>query len=62
MQKASFLPEQAIEEFQSIYLEKLGKRISFEIAKSKAENFIKLFEIVTKNENEKENGIHNHKK
>lgn len=48
------LPDQAIIEFQSLYQQQVGIPISFSEAKKEAENFIKLFELVTKNENEYE--------
>ena len=41
------LPDQAIIEFQSLYQQQVGTAISFDTAKE-AENFIKLFELVTK--------------
>lgn len=42
------LPDEAIKEFQEIYKRKCGKKISFEEAKIKAENFINLFDLITK--------------
>lgn len=61
MQRTSILPKQAVEEFRSIYSKQIGKKLSIEEAQVKAENFIQLFEIVTKNENEKQTWIHSHK-
>jgi len=42
------LPEGAIKEFQLIYKEKVGEEISYEKAKTEAENFITLYDLVTK--------------
>lgn len=42
------LPDEAIKEFQEIYKRKCGKEISFEEAKIEAENFINLFDLITK--------------
>lgn len=42
------LPDEAIKEFQNIYKIKCGKEISFEEAKIEAENFINLFDLITK--------------
>lgn len=47
------LPDKAIKEFQEIYKRKCGKEISFEQAKIKAENFINLFDLITKPTNKK---------
>lgn len=58
------LPDQAVIEFQNLYQQQVGMPISFAEAKKEAENFIKLFELVTKNENdnEKTKKLHNHSK
>lgn len=44
----SCLPDEAVKEFQEIYKIKCGKEISFEEAKIEAENFIRLFDLITK--------------
>lgn len=44
------LPNKSILEFQKIYLDQIGIELSFEEAKKEAENFIQLFDLVTKNE------------
>lgn len=48
------LPNEAIIEFQEIYLNKFGMKISFEEAKAKSENFIQLFELITLKNNKNE--------
>ncbi len=47
MQKTDSIPKEAILEFAQIYFEKFDIKLSFEEAKVKAENFIKLFDLVT---------------
>ena len=42
------LPDQAIKEFQEIYNRKIGKKLTFDEAKIKAEDFIRLFDLITK--------------
>lgn len=42
-----FLSDKAIKEFQEIYKEKSGE-ISFEEARTKAEDFLKFFALITK--------------
>ena len=56
------LPESAIYEFQKIYKDQIEVTLSFEAAQKEAENFIQLFDLVTKNEDENETQLHNHKK
>jgi len=41
------LSDKAIKEFQEIYKESIGKEISFEQAKVKAENLLKLIMLIT---------------
>ncbi len=41
------LPPQAIKEFQQIYQKKFNEVIDLNEAKKKAENFIRLFELIT---------------
>ena len=43
----NMLPDKAISEFKKIYEEKFGE-ITDDVARSKAENFISLFDLVTK--------------
>jgi hypothetical protein len=54
-----FLPDKAVKEFQDIYHKKVGEKISFEEARIKAEDFLRLFDLITKpinkNKNESEN-------
>lgn len=42
------LPDEAVKEFQKIYKNKIGKEITFNEAKIKAEKFINLFDLITK--------------
>lgn len=44
----SYLPDEAIKEFQEIYKNKVGEEITFNEAKIKAEKFINLFDLITK--------------
>lgn len=42
----SFLPDEAVKEFQEIYKKKCGD-ISFEEARIEAESFLRLFDLIT---------------
>lgn len=42
------LSDEAIKEFRSIYKRKVGEEISFEETKIESENFINLFDLITK--------------
>ncbi len=42
------LPDKAVAEFRAIYQKEVGDLISFDEAKKEAENFIQLFDLVTK--------------
>jgi len=42
------LPDKAVKEFQEIYERKVGEKITFEEAKIKAENFLRLMDLITK--------------
>lgn len=46
----SFLPDEAVKEFQEIYKKKCGE-ISSEEARTKAEDFLKFFALITKPNN-----------
>ena len=48
------LPEKAINEFQKIYKDQIGVNLPFDAAQKEAENFIQLFDLVTKNEDDNE--------
>lgn len=48
------LPDKAISEFQAVYLQQVGEAIGFDEAKSKAENFLKLFQLITKKNKDEE--------
>ncbi len=50
----SFLPDEAVKEFQEIYREKCGE-ISFEKARIEAESFLKLFDLITRPSESKNN-------
>ena len=43
----SFLPDEAVKEFQEIYRKKCGE-ISFEKARIEAESFLEFFALITK--------------
>ncbi|HPJ16935.1 MAG TPA: hypothetical protein PK639_01735 [Candidatus Woesebacteria bacterium] len=43
----SFLPDEAVKEFQEIYKKKCGD-ISFEKARIEAESFLRFFDLITK--------------
>lgn len=43
----SFLPDEAVKEFQEIYKKKCGE-ISFGKARIEAESFLKLFDLISK--------------
>lgn len=43
----SFLPDEAVKEFQEIYEKKCGE-ISFEKARIEAESFLKFFALISK--------------
>ena len=43
----SFLPDEAVKEFQEIYRKKCGE-ISFEKARIEAESFLKFFALISK--------------
>ena len=43
----SYLPDEAVKEFQEIYREKCGE-ISFEKARIEAEGFLNLFALISK--------------
>ncbi len=49
------LPDKAISEFQKLYQQEVGENIDFNTAKLKSENFIRLFSLITKNDNENKN-------
>lgn len=42
------LPDEAIKEFQSLYKSELGKEISWDEAKTRAESFLRLFKLISK--------------
>lgn len=42
------LPDKAVKEFQDIYKRKCGEELTLEEARIKAENFINLFDLITK--------------
>lgn len=42
------IPDKAVIEFQAIYQKEIGNLISLDEAKKEAENFIQLFDLVTK--------------
>lgn len=44
------LPNESIIEFQDLYKRELGITITFEKALQKAEDFIQLFDLITRNE------------
>lgn len=46
------LTDEAVLEFQDLYSEEIDKNLNFEQAKSKATNFIRLFNLVLKASNE----------
>lgn len=50
-----FLPDKAVKEFQDIYHKKVGEKISFEEARIKAEDFLRLFDLITKPINKNKN-------
>lgn len=45
------LPEKAINEFRQIYKEKVGEEIGYEKAKIEAENFLSLYKLIAKPNN-----------
>lgn len=54
----SMLPPHAIEEFQKLYFEKYGVRLSFEEATQKATDLLRFYKIIftTHNQDDLENG------
>jgi hypothetical protein len=42
------LPDKAVKEFQEIYERKIGEKLPIEQARIRAENFIRLFDLITK--------------
>jgi hypothetical protein len=50
-----FLPDRAVKEFQDIYHRKVGEKISFEEARIRAEDFLRLFDLITKPINKNKN-------
>jgi hypothetical protein len=55
------LPKEAITEFRETYQKEFGVSISFEEAQQKAENFIQLFELISKpfSNDEQKEGVPN---
>lgn len=48
------LPDSAIKEFQMIFQKQFSIELSFEEARTRAENFIQLFDLTTSKPKEKE--------
>ena len=44
----SFLPDEAVKEFQELYKKICHIELSFDKARIEAENFINLFDLITK--------------
>lgn len=42
-----YLPDESIDEFKRIYKEKVGKEISWNEAKTYAEDFLNLFKLIS---------------
>lgn len=53
------LPNDAVLEFRTIYLNKLGLELSVQEAQKKAENFIQLFDLVTRRNGYEKKKLHN---